>query len=172
MMLCKGTLLGGVALFLWSAVSWMLLPWHNTGFKSFADEKAVLLALQANAPADGVYLAPSPNQDAVHQPFVHAIVRTGGYGDLGRAMGLGFLGNLLSAFLATLFLLQLGPRALVEKLLFLLTAALLAWSGRYFADVAYWGLPWRNALVDLADLLVAWTLAGSLLAWLTHPRTE
>lgn len=172
MKLLKGTVLGGVALFVWSAVSWMLLPWHNAGFKRFTHEEPVLAAIGAAAPESGVYLAPSPDQDARHAPFVYAIVRTGGYGDMGKAMGLGFLGNLLSAFLATLLLLQLGPRALAEKVLFLLTAAVLAWSGRYFADVAYWGLPWRNALVDLVDLLVAWMPAGSLLAWLTHPRAE
>jgi hypothetical protein len=94
------------------------------------------------------------------------------YRPIGQAMLLGFAGNLLAAFLATLFLLQLGPRSLVEKVLFLLTAAGLAWAGRALGDVAYRGLPWRHAFVDLADLLVAWLLAGSALAWLTHPRTE
>jgi hypothetical protein len=172
MKLVQGTLLGGLVLFVWSAISWMALPWHNAGFKAFTHEEPVLVAIDAAAPQNGVYLAPSPNQDARHAPFVHVIVRKDGYGSLGRSMALGFAGNLLAGFLATLLLLQLGPRSLVEKVLFLLTAAVLAWSGRYLADVAYWGLPWRNALVDLADLLIAWTLAGSALAWLTHPAAE
>jgi hypothetical protein len=174
MKLLKGTLLGGAFLFAWSAVSWMVLPWHNAGFNAFTPEEPVLAAIDAAAPQSGVYLAPSPKPDGAPAPgpFAHVIVKKAGYGSLGRAMGLGFLGNLLSAFLATLLLLQLGPRSLVEKVLFLLTAAVLAWSGRYLADVAYWGLPWRNALVDLADLLIAWTLAGSALAWLTRPRAE
>lgn len=173
MKLLKGALLGGAVLFLWGAVSWMALPWHDAGFKAFTHEEPVLAAIDAAAPQSGVYLAPSPKPgQAPSGPFAHVIVKKAGYGSLGRAMALGFAGNLLAAFLATLMLLQLGPRSLVEKVLFLLTAAVLAWSGRCLADVAYWGVPWRNALVDLADLLIAWTLAGSALAWLTHPRAE
>lgn len=173
MKLLKGALLGGAVLFLWSAVSWMALPWHHAGFKAFTPEQPVLAALDAAAPESGVYLAPAPSPDREPGgPFAHVILQKGGYKPLGQAMALGLAGNLLAAFLATLLLLQLGPRSLVEKVLFLLTAAVLAWSGRYFGDVAYWGLPWRNAFVDLADLLIAWTLAGAALAWLTHPRAE
>lgn len=84
----------------------------------------------------------------------------------------GFAGDLLAGFLATLLLLQLGPRSLVEKVLFLLTAAVLAWSGRAFGAMAWQGASSRAALVDLADLLIAWTFAGSALAWLVHPRAE
>lgn len=164
-----GTLVGSLLLFIWSAISWMVLPWHNKGFKTFSNQGEVLRSVATGAPESGVYLAAPP---APGEPFVHAIVQRHGPKPLGQAMLLGFLGNLLAAFLATLLLLQLGPRSLVEKLLFLLTAAVLAWSGRYFADVAYWGLPLRNALVDLADMLIAWTLAGAALAWITHPRRE
>ena len=65
----------------------------------------------------------------------------------------------LSAFLATLLLLQLGPRSLVEKVLFLLTVVVFAW------------------VIDAGDrslgaLLVSWTFAGSALAWVVHPRAE
>lgn len=78
-------------------------------------------------------------------------------------------GSLLSAFLATLLLLQLGPRSLVEKVLFLLTAALLTWSGRGLVRAGPFG---PGPLAELSGLLLAWLLAGSALAWITRPRSE
>ena len=35
--LVKGTVLGGLALFLWGAVSWMVLPWHQATLLPFAN---------------------------------------------------------------------------------------------------------------------------------------
>lgn len=177
MKLLKGAFAGGLVLFLWSFASWVILPWHDEGFKSFSNEPDVLAAVAAGSTESGVYLLPRPDHQKGHpgnpsDPFLHVVLQRNGYRPMGEAMFLGFLGNLLCAFLATLLLLQLGPRALVEKVLILLTAAVFAWACRAFGDVAYWGLPWRNALVDLADLLVGWTLAGSLLAWLTSPAAE
>jgi hypothetical protein len=45
-----GAVLGGVTVFVWSAVSWMLLPWHESSMKSFADEAAVAQVILDNAP--------------------------------------------------------------------------------------------------------------------------
>lgn len=75
----------------------------------------------------------------------------------------GLPANLLAGFLATLLLLQLGPCALVEKVLFLLTAAVLSWAGR---------APWDMTGRALAESLAAWTALAAALAWLTRPRTE
>ncbi len=75
----------------------------------------------------------------------------------------GTAGHFLSAFLATLLLLQLGPRSLIEKVLFLLTVAVLSWAG-----AAGDAPSWRG----LAGSLAAWILAGSALAWVVHPRSE
>lgn len=77
--------------------------------------------------------------------------------------GATLLGNLLAGFLATLLLLQLGPRSLVEKILFLLTAAALAWAGR---------APWDRTAGTLMATLLAWSFTSAALAWLTRPRTE
>ncbi|MDX6769851.1 MAG: hypothetical protein SF051_09985 [Elusimicrobiota bacterium] len=78
-------------------------------------------------------------------------------------VGPSLFGCLLAGFLATLLLEQLGPRSLVEKVLFLLTAGTLAWAGR---------APWDMTGGALLEALVAWSFAGAALAWLTRPRAE
>jgi hypothetical protein len=56
--LLLGSLLGGLAFFAWSAVSWMALPWHRRVYRTFTDEDAVARVLVANAPASGIYGLP------------------------------------------------------------------------------------------------------------------
>jgi hypothetical protein len=77
--------------------------------------------------------------------------------------GATLFGNLLAGFLATLMLLQIGPRSLIEKILFLLTAAALAWAGR---------APWDRTAGTLLATLVAWAFTSAALAWITRSRTE
>src|SRR5438094_7933582 len=57
--LSLGGLIGGLVLFAWGVVSWMLLPWHLATLEKFKDEANVAQALTANAPKSGVYLLPN-----------------------------------------------------------------------------------------------------------------
>lgn len=54
-----GSLVGGVIVFLWCWVSWMLLPWHCVVLKKFSDEKSVSHVIQSNAFESGVYVLPN-----------------------------------------------------------------------------------------------------------------
>ena len=58
--LIKGGLLGGLAMFIWGTISWTVLPWRRTSFRTFTDENAVAQVLVANAPRRGVYVLPNP----------------------------------------------------------------------------------------------------------------
>ena len=40
----KGTVVGGLILFVWSAISWMVLPWPHCGLGAWIAPTAVLLA--------------------------------------------------------------------------------------------------------------------------------
>ena len=60
MTLMWGALVGGAILWVWGAVSWMLLPWHHATFRAFADEGAVERTILVAAPESGVYGLPAP----------------------------------------------------------------------------------------------------------------
>ena len=53
-------LVGGLAMFIWGAVSHMATPLGEAGFKTMpaASEPAVIGALGANVPDDGLYMFP------------------------------------------------------------------------------------------------------------------
>ena len=59
-----GALVGGVMLFVWGFVSWVILDWHKTSGFQLPDEEEVVEALQDSETRDGVYWVPAPE----HRP--------------------------------------------------------------------------------------------------------
>jgi hypothetical protein len=104
--LVLGGVLGGVVLFVWSAISWMVLPWHNATIHQFANGDAVAQSVAANAPASGVYGYPNQNDtDAeakmVSGPFLFVAYKTGGMKSMATPLIEHFLTLLVVALLAT-----------------------------------------------------------------------
>lgn len=61
--LWKSALLGGIIVFIWGIISWMLLPWHMMTTHKFVNEEQVAMAVKANAPQSGIYFLPSCHVD-------------------------------------------------------------------------------------------------------------
>ena len=56
---------GGIILFIWSFMAWVLLPLHEPTMHKIPNEEAVIAALQSNVTAKGVYIFPkSPGMSA------------------------------------------------------------------------------------------------------------
>ena len=62
-----GVLLSTVVFFVWSAISWMALPWQRGLFKQFQDEDAMAQLLDTQAPGSGIYGLPA-------EPSYYAVV--------------------------------------------------------------------------------------------------
>src|ERR1700733_4378881 len=92
-------ILGGVIVFIWSAVSWMMLPYHMSTIHQFTDAKTVTDIVKTNAPMDGIYLSPTmhkngaaPTQEEMTQPMVFASVHLEGMrASMNKAMGVSLL---------------------------------------------------------------------------------
>ena len=67
-----------------------------------------------------------------------------------------------AGLLLTLFLLQVGPRSIVEKIGFTMTAALIAWIAG----------PRAASGQSLAWHLFGWFVAGTALAFFLQPKSE
>src|SRR5712692_3296990 len=125
----KGTVLGGIILFAWGAVSWMALPWREGTILPFTNEAALTQAIAANAPRSGIYLLPSPHpqdkaadaaakEQMMKGPMVFASVRLGPMGSMAGFMAIQFAIQLASALLATVLLLHARPLAYGGRVLF------------------------------------------------------
>lgn len=183
--LLLGSLLGGLAVFVWGAVSWMAIPWHMPTLKSFSDQQAVTAALQANAPATGVYLLPNrapssasaeeqKRQDAQMQrqwtqgprAFV-AYVQTGSGDSMLPQMLKGLAFNILAALVLTLLILRSGITGFTAKLVFMTFIAVFAALVTYVPMWNWWGFASDFTWVSMADLIVGWLIGSAVIAKVT-----
>lgn len=165
----KAGILGGIVLFIWSAISWMVLPWHMTTMHNFKDQTAVSQIIQANAEQSGIYFSPSyktPQEgDAKSEPMVFAAVHLPGMQpSMVEPMTISFLSQLVSAFLVVWLLSKTRGLSYSNRVGFILVFALAA---GVVTDVPYWN--WfkfdaQYTLVAMADLLIGWFFAGLVIA--------
>ena len=169
--LVKGTVLGGLVLFIWGAISWMALPWHGASLLTFGNEDAVTQAIVANAPRSGMYLLPNAGaeQKSAHEkmakgPVVLASVRTGPIGSMTVFMISGLVIQMLGALLGTALLLQTRPLSYGGRVLFLLGIALSAGVLAHLPDWNWWSFSASYTMLAFADLIIGWLLAGLVIA--------
>src|SRR5688500_15766219 len=102
--LLLGAIIGGVILFLWGAVSHMLLPFATMGLQRFTNEEAIKQTVVANAPRSGVYFLPFMQEEglseeqqnaafekAMQGPVIFLAVRLGRARSFGSLLGIQFL---------------------------------------------------------------------------------
>ncbi len=184
--LLLGGLLGGLVLFVWGSISWMVLPWHMMTFEKFKDEATIAQALTANALRPGLHLLPNVHKHdpgmteeqkkaeeaegmkrMIQGPLMFASVTLQGFGGMGPALLIQLVTGIVGAFLATWLLLKTRPMSYWHRVGFLVVIALVV---AVIAHVPYWN--WWNfstsyTAVTFADLLIGWFLASLVIAKLT-----
>jgi hypothetical protein len=179
-----GGILGGLVMFLWSAFSWMVLPWHQLTMAKFTDELAVAEVIAANAPYSGIYLLPNvqrldaqgrkppreePRADALARmqagPFLFASVARDGTDPTNPWLFLrSLIIQVVAATLITVLLVQ------TRGLRFWCRVGFVETTGVLIAVLAtlplwnWWQFPLRYTLVNFADFIIGVTLAGFVIA--------
>ena len=187
--LVLGSVLGGVIVFAWTAVSWMLLPWHNNAMKSFADEAAVAQVILDNAPSGGMFAIPGwpAGFDAMTQaqkdscqaamtkkmadgPYFYGVVWRGVKEDMGRSMGVSLLFDVLAALLVTMLVMKTGGMSWAGRVMFIVTVALAVCLIAIAPNWIWWHHPSGYVIVGMADVVIAWALAGMVIAKVAAPK--
>ncbi|HVO80459.1 MAG TPA: hypothetical protein VMT28_07000 [Terriglobales bacterium] len=186
--LVLGTILGGLAAFAWSMVSWEVLGWHEKTMLSFQNDDEVSSVIASHAPKDGTYLMPGmpPTQGMTAEqkkdaeaavvarmqkgPIVVAAVRRGGFGSFGRAMIIQVLSLMAAAFLLTWLLLQTSGLGYARRVIFLAIVGLAASVIVDLPNWNWWGFSGAYTAVNLADSTLTWMFAGLVIAKVASPR--
>jgi hypothetical protein len=164
---------GGLITFVWLAISWMMIPWHQ--MDQFKNDAAVAEVLRQNAPEHGVYAVPNACVDksqmeaqmakASAGPFAFMIVRPGASEiSMGRNMVLLFLQQAVGAFLIASLLMCARPLPYEARVFFVVQVALAGGILCHLPHAIWWEMPMTWILVELADLAIGWTLAGLVMA--------
>ena len=158
--------LSAVVLFVWGFISWTILPWHNAVANKFADESAVAAVLKENASSAGMYYLPFAQEDL--KPgvlFVLANVLPDGVesGMVGM-MVVAVLGQAVSALLVLLLLCKTSNLDYWGRVRFVALAGVAIGFVSHFPYWNWFGFSTSYTLVIILDTLIAWTLAGLILA--------
>ncbi len=167
--LVLGAILGGLTAFLWSFISWDLLPWHEKQLRSFQNEDEVIAVIASHAPVSGNYLLPTgPSQEGMNPdqkkaaeeirmqkmqkgPLVFAAVRREGFGSFPRVLLTQLLYQILAALLLTWMLLQTSGLSYARRVAFLAIAGLAASVIADLPNWNWWGYSPAYTFVNLID---------------------
>ncbi len=181
MTLILATLAGGVALFIWGALCWMVLPHHHGDFRGCSDEGAVSAGLRKGTAGPGAYWLPFHSNYAggVKDPAYHArhsegpnaivVVYPAGPCMVGSTFLMGFLLNLGTAFLAMALFAPLRDAmpGLLNRLLVFAGLGALVHAVPLFQQSLWLRWPWRNTLTCVFDGIVGFALLGAVAHFLT-----
>ena len=188
--LLLGTILGGLVAFLWTSVSWEVLPWHEKALLSFQDEDGVASAIASHTTQSGTYLLPGgPLQEGLNAdqkkaaqaaqmekmqkgPIMIAAVRRDGFGSYPKGIAIQFLSLVAAAFLLTWLLLQTNGLSYVQRVLFLGVVGLAAGLISDLPNWNWWGFSGVYTAVNVADFTLTWLIAGLVIAKVANPETS
>ena len=181
--LALGSLLGGIVLFVWSAIAWMVIPWPGEPLRSFTNEDAVVQAVTANAPRSGNYLLPNePKRTAgmtdeqyktarqmamdrmTHGPMIFAVVRLEPMGSTTRPLILQFLTQLVLALIASFLLLQTGRLSYKGRVIFLTVIGVIIFVGGHADEWNWWSFSNAYMLMQFGAIVIGWLLASFVIA--------
>ena len=174
-------LIGGLVMFMWGAVSHMLLPIGEMGMKVPTEQASTIAALAPGTQGAGVYMYPSPAKEdwndaakmkafaesAKGQPYAFVVYQPGGNPvnqsmtpSLVKQWGSDTLGAIIVAWVLALGAFGLGKRVLIAGAL-----GLFAWVA---ISVPFWNwymFPTDFTIGTLLEQVIGWLLSGSAIAW-------
>lgn len=172
-LLVLGTLAGALTLFAWETISNAVIPWHAATMRTFTDSNAVVQAIKANAPENGMYVE--------MRGIVAAVSFTPDMKDkstlLPLMLGRQFVLDLAVA-LVLLLAMQRLPRASNMQYAFGTAAIALAVSASIFvSDWNWYGFGTAWTVVNTIDRMIGYGLMGLALGasvnrWPGRMRTD
>ena len=186
-----GGIAGGVALFIWSALAWTVLPLHKPSMHSIPNEDAVISALKTNIGTKGVYLFPalpgSTGDTPAEQPSaaMESATRKMQQGPVGLIVYdpsgtdpfmasqfiVGLILDLVAAFLAGWFLSRSTALAssFFSRVMFCGVLGIFVSLASYLPGWNWMGYPMDYTTAMVADTIAGWLIAGIAIAAIVKP---
>jgi hypothetical protein len=167
-----GGIISAIIAMVWSAASWMMLPFHDQTIQGFANEDAVAESIRQNAKEPGMYNIPwnKGNIEEMHQRMARgpvafmAILPGGRSPEMGSMMGGSFLLNLFVGMMATYVMVNTRLTSYIRRAGMFKIAAVAGTISAYGSQWTWWGFSLHYAVVEIIDAGFAWGLAGLVVA--------
>lgn len=180
-----GGLVGGIALFMWGFVSWVVLTWHFDTVKHDRSVMAIVEDIEDHLQETGVYYFPpmaSMRPDETEMEAYTELHKTSPSGMIfysaehldpmsGYRLFIGFLVDVGAAFFATLLLIVALPSLpkYWGRVAYVAALGIFAIFAIRLVDGVFLNLPPRWTVNMILDTAISWTLAGLVLAAIVRP---
>lgn len=178
----KGTLTGGIVIYMWGFISWVVLGLHYPSLNPIGADDQVFAAIASSGEGgsveSGIYVAPyaDPEIELSEEeekaamdrwqagPVAFIAYRAGEGMSMGAMYGVGGLMCLLAAAFATLIVLQAGDVSFGKRFLMCFFAFALAGALGTGQNWVYWSFPADYSIAQLIDLGAQGVLGGLVIA--------
>ncbi len=163
------SIVGGVIVFLWVMISWMVLPMHKVSLNNFTDEAEVTSCITRYAPNDGIYVAPSWAKDKKEStdsaPYIFLNIRRGvDSTNMTQNMIYGVITQIIGAAIITYLLLRTKAMKYWGRVWFVTLAGVLVAVLGTIPAWNWWHFPMGWAILEMFDLVIGWFLGGLVIA--------
>ncbi|MGH9381677.1 MAG: hypothetical protein ACRD2Z_13840 [Thermoanaerobaculia bacterium] len=166
--------LAGIVVFVWGAISHMVLPLGEVGVGPLPAQETVLDVLADHVDERRIYIYPWFEDEARQQQawadYPHGILAlsppTGPF-SFGRALVMEGASNIVGGILAAFLFVAMGPAVAGwgRRVIF---GAVLGCFATVAIDLSYWnwyGFPTEYLAAQLVDSIIAWSLAALVIGW-------
>lgn len=174
--------LGGIAFFLWGAISHTVLPFANNAFLQFTNEEAITQAILSHAPASGMYFLPwvphSPEgmteeefkaakkkaeDQLMNGPFILASVRLGPMGSFPNYLLIQLFTDMLTALAVCFVLLNTREMSFWNQVFTIEWIGLAGFAALSLPQWNWYAFSTAFTLAEMLDIVVGFFLAGMVI---------
>ncbi len=175
--------LGGVAMFVWGAISHMVIPLYDGALQKFASEDAVRQAIVANAATSGTYFLPNfpslpPEASAEEKraareaaeahmesgPHVFAFIRVGPFGSFVAHLFGELLADIAAVLLMSWLFLKLGIASMRNRMTAVVALGFTIILSETMSQWIWYSAGFAFTLAETIDQVVGWLAAGFVIA--------
>lgn len=185
-----GTVLGGIAFFVWGALAWMVLQLHADTLRTLDNEQPVMQALAAHVAEPGVYVFPGwPEgfQEASReeqQAMMEELGERQAQGPIGvlsihpdgkesmapMTFVTGFGLNLAMALLGSLLLAAASLRWYIARVMFMAGIGLAVGVSSHMINWNWLHYSLDYSVMQVVDTVIGWSLAGVVIGMVVRPH--
>ena len=186
--LITGGIVGGITLFMWGFVSWVVLTWHFDTVRHDSSVMAVVEYIEDNLQETGVYYFPPMTTMRPDETEMEAYTELHKNSPSGMIfynaqhldpmspsrLFVGFLADVGAAIFATLLLIVALPSLpkYWGRVVYVASLGVFAIFAIRLVDGVFFNLPIRWTVNQTLDTAISWMLVGLVLAAIVRPERE